>query len=172
MAIKDLVPKFGGKNVPIKRSDADPFEALHREINRVFENFSRGFFGLSPFSLNALEESHWGEFAPRVDVREDDKEIEVTAELPGMDEKDVQVSLSNDALLIRGEKKTEREEKGKDWCRMERSFGSFNRSIPLPDAIDSGKAEATFKKGLLTVKIPKRAEAKQEAKRITVKRTA
>src|SRR4051812_32044199 len=101
MSIKDLIPfkQSGKKGIPIKRSDGDPFDSLHREINRVFENFTRGFGDLSPFSATALEQSSISNFVPSVDVTEDDKQFRVTAELPGMDEKDVQVSLANDQLV-------------------------------------------------------------------------
>jgi HSP20 family protein len=170
MAIKDLVTRKLGNKIPIKRSEADPFDSLHKEINRVFDNFSRGFLSLSPFSSDLLSAPQWGEFAPKVDVRENDKEVEVSAELPGMDEKDVQVSLANNELVIRGEKKAEKEEKGKEWYRMERSYGSFHRAIALPEECDSGKAEATFKKGVLKVVVPKRAEAKHETKKIAIRR--
>jgi HSP20 family protein len=170
MSIRDLVPRKLGKKLPVRQSESDPFDSLQREMNRVFENFTRGFFDLSPSSTDTLERSHWGDFSPSVDIKENSKEIEVTAELPGMDEKDVQVSLSNDQLVIRGEKKAETEDKGKDWYRMERSYGSFHRVIPLPEGTNSGKAEATFKKGLLTVTIPKHEEAKHETKKIAIRR--
>jgi HSP20 family protein len=171
MAIRDLVSKSGKKSVPIQKSQGDPFGSLHQEINRVFENFSRGFFDMSPFSTNLIEPAGMAGFSPRVDIKESDKEIEVSAELPGMDEKDVQVSLTNNELVIRGEKKVEKEEKGKEWYRMERSYGSFHRAIALPEGIDANRAEATFKKGLLTVSVPRRANAnKGEAKKITIHR--
>src|SRR5688500_17911261 len=106
MSIKDLIPfkQSGKKGLPIKRNDGDPFDSLHREVNRVFENFTRGFWDLSPFSGGAMEQSRWGNFMPSADVTEDNKQIRVSVELPGMDEKDVQVSLANDELVIRGEK--------------------------------------------------------------------
>lgn len=170
MAIKDLITRKIGNKLPVKHSEADPFDSLHKEINRVFENFSRGFMSLSPFSTDLFGSPQWGEFNPKVDVREGDKEVEVTAELPGMDEKDVQVSLTNNELVIRGEKKSEKEEKGKEWQRIERSYGSFHRAIALPEGIDTNKAEATFKKGVLHVVVPKGAGAKQEAKKIAIRR--
>jgi HSP20 family protein len=172
MAIKDLITKKIGNKPPIKRSEAtDPFDSLHREINRVFENFSRGFMTLAPFSTDLFSESQWGAFNPKVDIRESAKEMDISAELPGMDEKDVQVSLTNNALVIRGEKKAEKEEKGKEWHRVERSYGSFYRAMVLPEGLDTNKAEATFKKGILHVIVPKRAGAKQETKKIAVRRT-
>ncbi|MCG3206360.1 MAG: Spore protein SP21 [Elusimicrobia bacterium] len=171
MSIKDLIPfkQSGKKSLPIKRSDGDPFDSLHREINRVFENFTKGFWDMSPFSGGAMEQRDQGDFMPRTDITEDDKQIRVSVELPGMDEKDVQVSLANDELVIRGEKKTESEDKGKDWYRAERSYGSFHRTFALPEGIDSAKADASFKKGVLTVTIPKKADAQRDVKKITVR---
>lgn len=171
MSIKDLIPfkQSGKKGLPIKRSDGDPVDSLHREINRVFENFTKGFWDMSPFTGGAMEQRGLGDFMPSTDITEDDKQIRVSVELPGMDEKDVQVSLANDELVIRGEKKTETEDKGKDWYRSERSYGSFHRAIALPEGIDSNKADAAFKKGVLTVTIPKKADAQQDIKKITVR---
>ena len=136
----------------------------------MFENFGRGFFDLSPLSTDLLEPQAMTGFAPKIDVKESDKELELSAELPGMDEKDVQLSLTDNELVIQGEKKAEKEEKAKDWYRMERSYGSFHRAIALPGNLDSAKAEATFKKGLLKVTIPKRAGPKQETKKIAIHR--
>lgn len=181
MAIKDLMNKnwkelvpqkwsLGKKNLPVRRDQGDPFVSLQREMNRVFDNFSRGVFDWPSFSMDTMEDSRWGRFSPSVDVKESEKEIEVTAELPGMDEKDVQVNLTDNELVITGEKKTEHEEKGKEFYRMERSYGSFHRSIPLPEEVNTDKVEATFKKGILHVTIPKKAEAHRSVKKIPVKR--
>jgi HSP20 family protein len=102
-------------------------------------------------------------------VSETDKEIKVSAELPGMDEKDIDVSLTRDSLTIKGEKKQETEDKGEDYYRMERSYGSFTRSIPLPIEVDTDKVQATFKKGVLEITLPKTARAIQETRKIPVK---
>jgi HSP20 family protein len=172
MAIRDLVTKSGKKSVPIQKSQGDPISALHQELNRVFDSFSRGFFDMSPLSTHLLESSSWGGFSPQVDIRESEKDIEVTAELPGLDEKDVQVSLANNELVIRGEKKTESEEKRKGWHRIERSYGSFHRTVALPEGVDTAKADAVLKKGLLTVTIPKTAgsRASSQTKKIAIHR--
>jgi HSP20 family protein len=106
---------------------------------------------------------------PQVDVRETDKEIEVVAELPGMDEADVDVSASQGMLTIRGEKKSEREE-DEGYVLRERSFGRVERIVPLPDGLDIDSAEAKFRNGVLTVRIPKTADAQRAAKRISVQR--
>ena len=95
--------------------------------------------------------------------------IEVTVELPGLEEKDIEVSLSDEALTIKGEKKVERKDEKKGYYISERSYGSVYRSIPLPAGVDSDKAEASFKNGVLTVKLPQRPEAKAKVKKIEVK---
>ena len=106
---------------------------------------------------------------PTVDVSETDKAYEITAELPGMDEKNVEVKLANGLLTIKGEKQDEKEEKKKDYHMRERSYGSFERSFQVPDGVDADKIEANFKKGVLTVILPKSAEAQKAEKKITVK---
>ncbi|HBH62546.1 MAG TPA: molecular chaperone [Nitrospiraceae bacterium] len=161
MTIRNLVP-FGKKSVPVKREEENPFALLRREMDSLFDNFFRGF-DIEPF------EGRMGVFSPRVDVTENDKEIKISAELPGMDEKDIDVSLQNDMLVIKGEKKEEKEDKGKDYYRMERSYGSFTRTIPLPVEVETDKVEAKFKKGVLSIRLPKTAKAVDETKKIAVK---
>ncbi len=157
MAGKNLTPSIK-KSLPIKREERDIFSLFREEMNRLFDNFFRGF-EIEPF----------GTFRPSVNVVEDEKEIRVSAELPGIDEKDIEVSLSKDSLTIKGEKKEEKEDKGKNYYRMERSYGSFSRTIPLPVEIDADKVKAQFKKGVLTVTLPKTAKAIKETKKIPVK---
>jgi HSP20 family protein len=163
MNMKSLVP-WGRerRNVPVRRENDNPFYSLQRSINQVFDNFLFEGFGRSPFSLYAS-------FSPRLDASETDKEFRITAELPGMDENDVEVSLSDNLLTLRGEKKDEKEDKRRDYYRMERSYGMFERTIPIPEGIDSNRVEASFKKGVLTVTLPKSAEFQKERKRIPIK---
>jgi HSP20 family protein len=164
MSLTDLVPwKRGEKNVPVKRETADPFYSLHREIDRLFDEFTG--FGLTRFGEF---EDRFGAFNPRVDVTETDKEIKVAAELPGLDEKDIEVLLSGNLLTISGEKKAEQEEKRENYYRMERSYGSFQRSVQLPAEVDEDKIEATFKKGVLTISLPK-VHPDKDVKKIAVK---
>jgi HSP20 family protein len=106
---------------------------------------------------------------PAVDVAETDKAYEITAELPGMEDKNVEVRLANGVLSIKGEKQEEKEQKDKNYYRRERSFGSFERSFQVPDDVDADKIEASFKNGVLSVILPKSAEAQQQAKKIEVK---
>ncbi len=161
MRLKSIVP-FSKKSVPIKRELESPFALLRKEIDNIFDNLFKGF-EMEPYFSGRRDG-----FIPSVDVVEDDKEIRVSAELPGMDEKDIEVTLNRESLSIKGEKKEEKEDKGKDYYHMERSYGSFTRTIPLPVEVDTDKAEATFKKGVLTVKIPKTKEAIEEKKKIAV----
>jgi HSP20 family protein len=153
MAIKDLVPWKKSDKQSIVRHEDDPFYAFRREMDQVFDNFFGRGFGLTPFSGNFME--GFGEFNPRVDVTETDQEVRITAELPGLEEKDIDVSLSNDILTLKGEKKSEQEDKRENYYRMERSYGSFQRSIQLPQEVDGDKVEATFKNGVLQITLPK-----------------
>jgi HSP20 family protein len=149
MAIKDLVPwKWGEKQVPVKQAGQDSIDTIQQNINRLFDDF---FFGSSliPFNQN------WGSFNPSIDVTETDKNYKVSAELPGLDENDIQVSLDRNILTISGEKKTEKEDKGQNYYRMERSYGSFQRCISLPANIESDQIAANFKKGVLEITLPK-----------------
>ena len=167
MAIKDLVPKFGrGRdNVPVRRREWDPFKDFQHEMNRLFDDFFTDFPAVAGRGEDAPVSAS---FSPRVDVSETDKEVKVSAELPGMDEKDITVEMDNAAITVRGEKKEEKEEKGKNWFTREQSYGSFRRVIPLPMSVDAGKAKAKFKKGVLTVTVPKRQEEQSRRKAIAI----
>ncbi len=151
-----------------------PFESLRQEMDRVFEDFTRGF-GRLPLSRSLFDaepmlryESSVGLSAPAVDVVEKENEFRITAELPGLDEKDVEVNIADDVLSIRGEKKEEREEKAKNYHLSERRYGSFQRTFQLPAGIDAEKIAATFQKGVLTVTLPKTPEAQKKEKKIAI----
>jgi len=159
--IRELLPTVQDKR---KGEEEMPLQSLQRQVNRLFDDFFRGF-DLRPFA--AMESA--GEFTPRIDVKESDKTFTLTAELPGMDEKDLDVMLSAESLTIKGEKKHEKEEKSENYYRMERSYGSFHRVIPLPNEIDLKKVEASFTKGILTVNLPKTAKAKEKTKKVPIK---
>lgn len=167
MHISDLIPWGRDREKTPGATDnreSNPLAVLQRDINNVFETFWQKV------------ESGWngrnnvvGMFGPSTDVSETDKNVEVTVELPGMSDKDIDISLSGDAMTIRGEKKIEHEEKRKGVYMSERSYGAFYRTIPLPPGVDTDKAEAKFRNGVLTVTLPKTAEAQAKVKRIPVK---
>ncbi|MBC8414511.1 MAG: Hsp20/alpha crystallin family protein [Nitrospira sp.] len=161
MSWRDLVP-FRKKSVSVRKESMHPFDRLHNEIDTVFDDFFRGFHP-EPFS------GHYSRsFSPDIDVAETDKGLKVVAELPGMDEKDIDVLLSSDSLTITGEKRAERESSGKEYYYMERSYGSFSRMIPLPFEVESEHVEAHFQKGILTVKVPKSAKATVGNKKVEI----
>jgi HSP20 family protein len=164
MSFRALVPRRRReRKVPVRREEEHPLALWQRDMDSMFDEFFRGF-GLAPFGSFDLRPD---EFSPRVDVVDSETELKITAELPGMDAEDVAVSLTSDSLTISGEKREETEDRGKDYYRVERSYGSFRRSIPLPCAIDADNANAAFEKGVLRITLPKtRAE---ECRTIEVK---
>ena len=152
MAIRNLIPwNWGERNVPVKRVGDQPGTQLQRGVNDLFDDFFNNFT-LAPFGAF---EDRFGTFMPQIDVSETDQEIKVAVELPGMSEKDIEVSLDRNMLTISGEKKDETEEKGENFYRMERSYGKFRRSIALPAEVDADEVEATFKQGVLHVTLPR-----------------
>ena len=154
------LPTLFGRQRGLSSLGSDPFSAMRREMDRLFDEF-RGVRG-GPYEIEAG-------FAPAVNVRQTDKGVEVTAELPGIDEKNIEVGLADNALTIRGEKREEKEQKGEGWYISERSFGSFQRTIPLPVEVDENKVAAQFKNGVLTVSLPAAADAERKAKKIEIK---
>ncbi|HPD56711.1 MAG TPA: Hsp20/alpha crystallin family protein [Smithellaceae bacterium] len=160
---KNLLPSVRRKNgKALRQAQETPFLPLQREMNKIFDDFFNDF-GLSPFSgFRTLG------FEPNIDVCEDDKELKVKAELPGLEEKDIEVDLTPDALTIRGEKKDDREEKSDGYWYKESRYGSFHRVVPLPEGIDQQKAEAQFKNGVLTVTLPW-MEGSKVGKKIAIK---
>ena len=163
MAIKDLIPWSRGRDVTVRRGeDLNPFVSLHREMNRLFDEAFRGV-DLAPLGLS--ERVFGGASWPQIEVAETGKEIKVTAELPGLDEKDLDVHLANGVLTIRGEKHAETEDE--DRLFSERYYGRFERRIPLED-VDENKVTASFKKGVLTVSLPKSPAAFERVKRIPI----
>jgi HSP20 family protein len=154
-----------------------PFESLRKEIDRLFDEFEGGFW-TSPFRRRIFDvEPFWRRewsvmTTPAVDITESEKAYEIEAELPGMDEKNIEVKVVNGNLTIKGEKREEKEEKKKDYYLHERHFGSFERSFAIPEGVDTDKIEATFKKGVLTVTLPKKPEAQKPEKKIEIKAAA
>lgn len=146
----------------------NPFDLLQNEVDRVFDRFN-GFSRLprifgEPFPTTFPE----GGFSPDMEVVETDNAIEVSTELPGMDEKDVEINVTDDTLTIRGEKKFEKDEKKKNYRLIERCYGSFERAVALPAGVDASKVKARMSKGVLKVEIPKPAAAKAQQVKIAV----
>ncbi len=158
MNLRSLIPVGRDREVAAR---GNPFISLQREIDRLFEDFTGGWpaFGAGK-----------SELLPSMDVTETDKEIEITAELPGLEEKDVQINVADNLLTIRGEKKAEKEEKDKDYRLVERSYGAFERTLELPDGVNLDGIKASIAKGVLKVSVPKPAPA--QVKKIDVKAAA
>jgi HSP20 family protein len=163
MAIRDLIPFSRGRDIAVRRGDdVNPFLTLHREMNRLFDDVFRGF-DLAPFGSDRFFDRAVG--WPNMEVSETDSEVKVTAELPGLEEKDVQVEFANGTLAIKGEKKSETEDR--DRLFSERYYGRFERRIPVED-VDEDKVSAAFKNGVLTVTMPKVPQAQSQVKRIAI----
>jgi HSP20 family protein len=144
----------------------DPFTEMRAEMDRIFDNFlGPNFFGRRPL-VSRSEPS--GNSTPTVDIRENDKEFVFEAELPGIAEKDVQVTVRDGVLSLKGEKKSERDEKKDTYHLVERSYGGFERSFRLPDSADEEKIAADFNQGVLRIVVPKRAEAVKAEKSIPI----
>ncbi|WP_257165431.1 Hsp20/alpha crystallin family protein [Bradyrhizobium sp. SRS-191] len=148
-----------------------PFENLRREIDRVFEDFHGGVWRTPALfdQLPGLARARSFAVAPAVDVAEHDNAYELTAELPGLDEKNVEVKVASGVLSIKGEKQEDKEETKKDYYVRERSYGAFERSFQIPDGVDTDKIEAVFKQGVLKVTLPKKPEVQKAAKTIDIK---
>jgi HSP20 family protein len=161
MHLRSLIPSGNGGTRTI--SAANPFGFLHREIDRLFDDFTRGLDGSGQGQVNLV---------PSIDVSETDKAIAITAEMPGLERKDVEISVEDDVLTIRGEKKVESEQddKNKNYHLSERSYGVFYRVLQLPPGVDPSKIEASVSNGVLKITIPK--PARSEPKKIEVKDAA
>jgi HSP20 family protein len=144
MILKSLIPI--GRDRSVANRDFNPFVSLQREIDHLFDSFTNGFPTLAAGA---------SELMPVMDGVETDKDVEITAELPGLEEKDVQINVADNLLTIRGEKKAEKEEKNKNYRMVERSYGSFQRTLELPDGVDADAIKATIAKGVLKVTVPK-----------------
>jgi HSP20 family protein len=164
MPIKDLVPWGRGRELAVRRDEdtTNPFLTLHHEMNRLFDDAFRSFdtglgFGDRPFRRG----SGW----PNIEVSDGTNEVKISAELPGLEEKDVDVQLADGVLTISGDKKTEIEDK--DRLFSERYYGRFERRIPVDD-IDPDKVKASFKNGVLTVTLPRLSTARSKVRRIAI----
>jgi HSP20 family protein len=136
-----------------------------REMESMFDRYTRAMGWPSNIGQNAITKGDW---SPQIDISETDKEFMIKAEIPEVKKEDVKVNVENRVLTIQGERKQEKEEKGKKFHRIERYYGSFVRSFTLPDNVDETKVTATFKDGMLNLQIPKIAETKPKAIEVKV----
>ena len=157
----NIAPRSASGGMP------SPFEARD-SFDRMFDQMMRGW--MAPWGAAPRLDAASFDFAPRVDTAETENAYEVTAELPGVAEKDVKVTLENDVLCIAGEKKSEREEKRKDTVVSERSYGSFRRAFTVPGNVAADKVTANFENGVLKVTLPKAAAAPAKQREIPIKR--
>jgi HSP20 family protein len=165
MRVADLVPWHPSRGEAARTSEGDSVGMLQTEVNRAFDDFLR----MMPIPFAGLPRAFLdGGQAIRADVIEDDKEIKITAELPGLEDRDIDLKIGDGMLTISGEKKIDREVNEEGYVLRERSFGRIDRSLPLPDGIDADRAQATFKNGVLTVTIPRTSPAQSDARRIPV----
>jgi HSP20 family protein len=166
MSLKDLVTR---KSTDVAHEERNPFNALQTRMNQLFDDFGKGLSWPSLWGRDF--DSQIGAFMPNVEVSENDKSVTVSAEIPGMAEKDIELRLSDDnqLLMLRGEKKLVTEKKEDNYVRTERSYGSFRRMIPLPTAVMEDGIEATCKDGVLVVKMAKAPEEKAGSRKIPIK---
>ena len=164
MTLSNLVPWRHKKHIPVRKEE-QPVFALQNAVNDLFDRF----FDQSPMIPSFGDfQMQKDSFVPKVDIRDTDKDIQVSAEVPGLDEKGIDISLSKDTLTIKGEKKSEFEDKKDGYHRIERSYGSFCRTIALPYEVEQDKVEAHYKHGILKVILPKTAKALKSRKKIEV----
>ncbi len=164
MSVRDLIPWSRGNDAPsiYRGGDMDPFLSLHRNVNRLFDDVLRGFDTPSMFGRMMPGNGSW----PSLEISESEKEIRVAAEVPGLDEKDIEVLLEDGVLTLRGEKKSETEDKERQFS--ERYYGRFERRLALGQEVEQDHVAATFKNGVLEVTLPKTAKARAHAKRIAI----
>ena len=166
MKFKNLIPtQWNTHSEPVRYNPEFSFISLNRDMDRIVNHFNRDFFDTTSFDFHPISKQS---YFPKVDVTETKNDFLISAELPGMDDKDVDVTLDNGTLSLKGEKKIEKEDKQQEYYSAERSYGSFQRSFQIPETIDQNKIAASFIKGILAVKLPKVPEAKEEVKNIPI----
>ncbi len=181
---KGTVKVTKGKDAPAGNGDVgtspqpfgrlfEPLASMRRDIDRFFESLAPSFprgIDFDPLSsLSSVFELGRGDLTPHVEVTEEKKGYEITAELPGVDEKDMNVTLQDHTLIVSGEKKSERKEEKKDYYLSERSYGSFRRSFRLPEEVNEDKISAKFEKGVMTIFLPRVASAKPKGRQIPIR---
>jgi HSP20 family protein len=165
MSVHDLIPwRRGSNQVPgaSRGGDLDPFMALHRNVNRLFDDVFRGLD--APSMFGSMGYGSW----PKMEIAENEKEIHVTAEVPGLDEKDIELTMADGVLTLRGEKKSETEDSERQFS--ERYYGRFERRLALGREVEQDKVSATFRNGVLDITVPKNEKARASARRIAINR--
>ena len=161
------------KKAPAAQTNVpDVWHSFRNEMDRLFDRFGSGFGFPSlrrMFDIEPMSRSSFSFSMPAIDMSEDDKAYKIAAELPGMEAKDIDVSVTGDMLVLKGEKRQEKEEKDKNYHFSDRAYGSFQRAFELPASVDRNKVAADFSKGVLTITLPKTTEAQKPAKKIEVK---
>ena len=166
MSLLEMVPWRKDRGHLSRELPDDWLMPLHRQIDRVFTEFLGA-------DLPHLARTRWdGGFSPSMDVSETDRQLEVSAELPGMDDEDIEVTLTDGVLTVKGEKRSESEEEDKHHYRLERSYGAFRRSFRLPPEIDADDVSASFDKGVLKVTVAKKEAAESATRKIEVSKGA
>jgi HSP20 family protein len=168
------VPVEVKKAPPAQTSLPDVWQSFRSEMDRMFDRFGRGFGLPSLRRMLDIDPAWRSTFTfsmPAIDMSEDEKTYKISAELPGIDAKDIDVSVTGDMLVLKGEKRQEKEEKDKNYHFSERAYGSFQRAFELPASVDRDKVAADFSKGVLTITLPKTADAQKPTKKIEVKPT-
>lgn len=166
MSIKDLIPWKREITDPRTQQNENSILALRNDFDKLFQEFFDHPFGFLNNPLATFQPSD--QFFPNIDLSETEKQIKITAELPGMEPEDINLELSDDSISIQGKKEFKEEEKSEHYYHMERSYGTFYRTIPLSAQINADKVEASYKKGVLTVTLPKKKTA-QAKNRIKIK---
>lgn len=164
----NIIPWNHSSNLSAKR-ETTPISYLQNEVNRLFEDFFSDF--QSPSILSSAE-ANGKSLAPAVDIVENDKSFKVEVELPGMDQDDVEVTINDNYLTIKGEKQTSKENKDENYIRRERYYGSYQRTIALPETVNADKAKATFNKCILCIDVPKKEEAIKPSRNVDIKEAA
>ena len=165
--MKSMIPKHGKTDVAPQGSSS-PVDAWHQHVDEMFEDFFGGLGRMGRWPSLRWDDSEMGDLDPEFEVSETDDEVRVKAELPGVEEDDIEVTLDENVLTIRGEKKAEEAEEKKDYYFSECRYGQFHRTFSLPAEVNRDKVTATFKKGVLTLKMPKTEVSKSTRKRIKI----
>ncbi len=167
MSVTQLIPWNRNRNALVRSGNRDPFFALQREVNRLFDDMWSGF-DLPMIRSGTMLDAGW----PHIDLVEKDKDLVLTVEVPGMEEKDIDIQFVDQALILRGERREERSDNQADHHYSERYYGRFERRIPLSVEIEPDKAKAVLRNGVLTVTLPKAAQAQTTGHCIPISKAA